>query len=161
MRILALDLALRTGWALWDGSSRTSGFKDLAVKYSEKQGHTFARFNRWLRAHEPAPDYVVYEQPFQMRNRSATEIVIGFATRVQEYCANRKIPVDTVNGSRLKKWTTGSGRAEKPEMVAAVVRRFRIESPAYDPLDHNEADAIALLEYTMAELLPVMEAASQ
>lgn len=155
MRILALDLALRTGWALWDGSSRTSGYTDFSVRYAEDQGHTFARFNRWLRKHDPAPEYVVHESTFgNMQNRGAVAIAIGFSTRVQEYCANRQIPLDSVNASRLKKWTTGNGRAKKPEMIEAVVRRFRVESPIWDPLDDNEADAIAILEYARAELVP-------
>lgn len=155
MRVLALDLALRTGWALWDGSSRTSGFYDFDVAWREDAGFKFRRFNRWLRAQYPRPEFVVYEQPFVMRSRDAAEIAMGFSTRVKEWCAGHQIPWDTVNGTRLKKWTTGNGRAEKPDMVAAVVRRWNVESPNYDPLDHNEADAIALLHYTLAELVPL------
>lgn len=161
MRILALDLALRVGWAAWDGSSRTHGFKDISVRWREDQGRTFARFNRWLRSHDPLPEFVVYESAFgNMQNRAAAEIALGFSTRVKEWCAIKSIPLDSVNASRLKKWTTGDGRAKKPEMIAAVVRRFRVENPIYDRLDDNEADAIAILEYARAELVP-MEAASQ
>src|SRR4029077_3203480 len=98
-------------------------------------------------------DLIVYEQPFEMRSGAAAEISLGFATRVQEFCARHGIEHQPVNGATLKKWTTGKGNAKKPAMIAAVLQRFGVPArpgsgrSADEQLDDNEADAIALLEY--------------
>jgi Holliday junction resolvasome RuvABC endonuclease subunit len=151
MRILTLDLATRTGWASWDGERRESGFVDFLTKRGESPGCRYIHFNRWLHATIEAvePELIVYEQPFVMRSGAAAEIALGLATRVQEACALRGIEHQPVNGSTLKKWVTGRGNAKKPDMVAAVIRRFYFVTE----LDDNEADAIALLEYTLANLV--------
>lgn len=169
MRILALDLATRTGFATWDGARRESGFVDFDVKRGESPGMRFVRFNRWLddvagrlgvdqRPRVLPFDIVFYEQPFVMRSGAAAEVSLGFATRVQEFCARYGIEHQPVNGSKLKKWTTGRGNAKKPDMVAAVCQRFFPkaweEGAKRFEIDDNEADAIALLEYAKAELVP-------
>lgn len=158
MNLLALDLATHTGWASWTGEDPArgragileSGVQVCDVKRGESPGMRYLRFRRWLEdlANLISPELVVYEQPFVMRSGAAAEISLGFATRVQELCALRAIDHQPINGSQLKKWTTGRGNAKKPEMVAAVSRRWKLVT------DDNEADAIALLQYARAELVP-------
>lgn len=163
MRVLALDLATRTGWAKWDGERRESGFVDFTPKRGESPGMRYVRFNAWLDMMIPdgrnygangiwkKPDLVVYEQAWGgMKSGAAAEVALGLATRVQELCAKRGVDHTTVNGSTLKKWTTGNGHAGKPRMVSAVNERF---GPPF-VTDDNESDAIALLEYAKAEILP-------
>lgn len=148
MKILTLDLATRTGFALWNGSSRESGFVVFDVKRGESPGMRFVRFTIWIDEMVKSlvnteGALVFYEQPFVMRSGAAAEISLGFATRVQEACARHGVNHQPVNGSTLKKWTTGKGNAKKPAMIAAVNERF---GPPF-VTDDNEADAIALLEY--------------
>lgn len=47
-----------------------------------------------------------------------------------------------VNVMTLKKWATGSGRADKQDMIRACVEKYR-----YHPLDDNAADACHLFHY--------------
>jgi Holliday junction resolvasome RuvABC endonuclease subunit len=149
MKILALDLATRTGWALGDSARYESGAETFDLRRGESPGMRYLRFSRWLDEVLTAElDLVVYEQPFIMRSGMAAEIALGFATRVQQRCAVVEVPHAAPNGMTLKKWTTGSGRAGKPEMLEAVARRWRRVD------DHNEADAVALLHYAFAELIP-------
>lgn len=165
MRILALDLGTRTGWALWDGTRRESGVQTFDVKRGESPGMRYLRFNRWLddvarvpwtRAPDPyrdqVVDLVVYEQTLARfaRGQGQTEIAVNLAGRVQEFCARYEIQHAAVWPATLKKWTTGKGNAKKPAVVAAVNERF---GPPF-VTDDNEADAIALLEYARAELVP-------
>lgn len=157
MKILALDLATRTGFATWDGTRRESGFVDFVTKRGESPGMRFVRFSRWIDEMvrvvigPDGPEGIVfYEQPFVMRSGAAAEISLGFATRVQEACAAHGVEHQPIGGSTLKKWTTGKGNAKKPAMIAAVNERF---GPPFVS-DDNEADAIALLEYARAELVP-------
>lgn len=149
MNLLALDLASKTGWASWTGQLE-SGVQAFDVRRGESPGMRYLRFRRWLEdmAQLVAPELVIYEQPFLMRSGHAAEIALGLATRVQELCALRAIEHQAINGSRLKKWTTGRGNAGKPEMMAAVAYKWKTVT------DDNEADAIALLYYARAELVP-------
>ena len=83
MRILALDLATKTGWALWDGARIESGVQDFSKKRGESNGMLFLNFNHWLSrivnatAGIPTPvDLLVYEQA-HYRGGAATEICVG------------------------------------------------------------------------------------
>lgn len=170
MNILALDLATHTGWAISEYGRRESGMQAFEVKRGESPGMRYLAFNRWLdglvfpaapsrgplpplssaeieRRMSPRVELIVYEQPFVMRSGAAAEISLGFATRVQEFCARHGIEHTTLNGMTLKKWTTGRGNAKKPEMVAAVQSRFK-----WTGTDDNEADAVALLHHTLETL---------
>lgn len=149
MNVLALDLATRTGWALSEDGRRESGMQAFEVKRGESPGMRFLAFNRWLDsvvfvAGARRVDLIVYEQPFVMRSGAAAEISLGFATRVQEFCARHGIEHTATNGMTLKKWTTGRGNAKKPDMVAAVRAKF-----GWTGDDDNEADAVALLHHTL------------
>lgn len=164
MNVFALDLGTRTGWALWDGFRLESGVQVFDVKRGESPGTRYLRFNRWLdgmvfaqatngqgieeSVGPPRVAVIVYEQPFVMRSGAAAEITLGFATRVQEFCARHHLDHLAVNGMTLKKWTTGKGNADKKAMLDAVTRRWRRVE------DHNEADAVALLYYAQAEVVP-------
>jgi crossover junction endodeoxyribonuclease RuvC len=150
VRLLALDLGTRTGWALLENGRVESGVETFDVKRGESPGMRYLNFNRWLEAivsvgHQP--DLIVYEQSHQ-RGGAATEVAAGFATRVQEFCARLAIEHAAVHTATLKKWTTGKGNADKAAMLAAVARRWgrRVDTD-------DEADAIALLEYARAELV--------
>ena len=163
MRILALDMATRTGWASWDGERRESGFVDFTVKRGESPGMRFIRFNRWLHDTLEAlePSLIVFEQAWGgMKSGAAAEVALGLSTRVQEACALRGIEHQPINGSTLKKWTTGRGNAKKPEMIEAVIRRFFSQGAPAVNMDDNEADAIALLEYTRAEIVAAIQSVS-
>lgn len=163
MNVLALDLATRTGWALMENGRLESGADSFEVGRGESPGMRFIKFNRWLEhlvfpasyehgtppIGEPRVRLIAYEQPFVMRSGAAAEIVLGFATRVQEFCARYAIEHTAVNGMRLKKWTTGRGNADKAAMLEAVTRRWRRVE------DHNEADAVALLYWALDEFKAV------
>ena len=46
MRILALDLATKTGWALWDGARIESGVQDFTKGRGESNGMLLLKFNK-------------------------------------------------------------------------------------------------------------------
>lgn len=155
MNLLALDLGTHTGWALWEDGRVESGVQAFELKRGESPGMRYVRFNRWLeemvrgRWQMFGSLGIVYEQPHQ-RGGAATEIAAGFSTHVQAFCARNQIEHAAIHSATLKKWTTGSGRASKDEMIVHVQARFT----AKRGLTNDEADAIALLHYARAELLP-------
>jgi Holliday junction resolvasome RuvABC endonuclease subunit len=159
VKILALDFGTRTGWALWNGQRRESGVQVFDVKRGESPGMRYLRFNRWLEeftgnTEEHGPDLIVYEQVLGRfaHGGAQTEIATGFATRVMEFCSRLNKQHTAVYASTLKKWATGKGNSKKPEMIRAAIERFGREA---DDLDDNEADAICLLEFAKAELVPM------
>lgn len=153
MRLLTLDLATRTGWAKrFSDGLVDSGVQDFSLSAGELPGYIYVRFDRWLYGvfESFEPDAVTVEAAWgHMKSGAAAKIALGFYTRVLERCALAGFAPYEVNGSTLKKWTTGKGNAEKPEMISAVNERF---GPPYIT-DDNEADAIALREYTLRELV--------
>ena len=155
MNVLALDLGTKTGWAVRYAGTEESGVQVFDVKRGESPGMRYLRFNRWLdEALRPTvpprnSTLLVYEQTHQ-RGGPATEVAAGFATRVQEFAAAHGLEHTAVHSATLKKWATGSGRAGKPEMVEAA-RRLQ---PGEEIIDDNHADAICLLHYALAELVP-------
>lgn len=163
MNILALDLGSRTGWALAIGKLRESGVQTFDVRRGESPGMRFIKFNTWLAeiaSVATTPTFgplglIVYEQTHH-RGGAATEVSAGFATRVQEFCAAHAIEHAAVHSATLKKWTTGSGRADKDSMLRAVVKRgwFPARGPTGFQGDDNEVDAVALLHYALATLTP-------
>lgn len=159
MNVLALDLGTRTGWALREHGRIESGVQVFDVKRGESPGMRYVRFNRWLEGFGQVTGYpgllVVYEQTHN-RGGAATEIAAGFATRVQEFCAAHGVEHAAVHSATLKKYVTGSGRAEKAMMYAELCSRGW-HQPAFDgkQVDDNEVDAICLLHYALAELVPV------
>jgi len=149
MNLLALDLATHTGWCLRENGALESGVETFDVKRGESAGMRYLRFRRWLEEMGPRAELIVYEQTIMTGPGSiAREIATGFATRVQEYCAEHEIEHAAVWASTLKKWTTGKGNADKAAMLEAVARRWRRVD------DHNEGDAVALLHYAEAEIVP-------
>ena len=154
MRILALDLGTRTGWAWYfspdhgEGSCGIeSGTQDFALGRGESPGMRFIRFRKWFddMLTEARPELVVYEQPHH-RGGAATEILVGMSTRVQELCALDRITVTNCHTGTLKKHATGSGRASKQDMIAAAERWWGKVTT-----DDNEADALCLLAWALEE----------
>jgi hypothetical protein len=164
--ILALDLGLSTGWALRHDGRIESGVQLFDLKRGESPGMRFVRFNAWLQAigsclqdaaAEGRLGLVAYEQPHHVGGH-ATQALLGYATRVEEYAARWQLQHCAVHSNTLKKWTTGSGRAGKVEMFEAAHRRgwlppgFLAARDLGDGLD-DEVDALALLHYVESEIV--------
>lgn len=152
MRILALDLATKTGWALQEADRVESGVQIFDVKRGESPGMRYVRFRRWLEEVGARAEIIVYEQTVSSPGRIAVEIADGFATRIQEYCAVRGIEHATVYPSTLKKFVTGKGNAKKPAMKESAQRRGWLD--AMTTGDDNEIDARCVLHYALAEIVP-------
>lgn len=149
MKILALDLATKTGWAFWDGARLESGVQDFTKQRGESNGMLFLKFNRWMGSFGQIaavtkyilPDLIIFEQAHH-RGGAATEIAVGLMTRVLEFCALHGIEHTALHSLSLKKWATGSGKADKQEMIQRAIQV--IGRPVKDD---NEADAILIADY--------------
>lgn len=148
MNILAIDCGSRCGFASLMNGRTESGVIEFALKRGESPGMRFILFNSWLHRILDLikPDLVVYEMAHQ-RGGFATEILIGMVTRIQEECLKKEIEYTSIHSMTLKKFATGSGKANKEIMLEKAKEKFKegIE-------DHNEADALWMLEYARKEI---------
>jgi Holliday junction resolvasome RuvABC endonuclease subunit len=144
MKILGLDQATTTGFAVAEGGAVVeSGTWELADRRrtGESRGMRYVRFRQALAevfGRHPDIRLIVHEQTL-LRGGAATEIANGLKALILETAVNKGVEVSCVHATELKKWATGSGRADKAAMVEACRRRS-----GRDPRDDNEADAILI-----------------
>ncbi len=147
--ILALDLGTTTGWAL-AGHDRLigGGSESFKPQRFEGGGMRYLRFKRWLTDIKQCADgidLVVYEEVRNHKGVDAAHIYGGFMAHLTAWCEHHQIPYQGVPVGTIKKHATGKGNAGKAEMVVAAKAR------GFDPVDDNHADALALLDWAMAQ----------
>lgn len=165
MRILALDLATKVGWAFSDGNGALiSGVQDCTVHHRESRGMLYVRFGGWLRgflAQQPV-DLIVYEQP-HLRGGGASTVCVGLETRVHEVHAESaaswqytavhgatalKVVLGSANPGGVKR---GAAKGARREANKAASTAWATAKLGRAPQDDNEADALMLLEWARVE----------
>jgi crossover junction endodeoxyribonuclease RuvC len=148
MRVLGVDPGLtRCGMGVIDGTAgrppvlaaadviRTPAGDDIAARLLALE----VEIDRWLA--EYRPDAVAVERVFSQHN---VRTVMGTAQAgaVAIVCAARRgLPVAMHTPSEVKAAVTGSGRADKAQVTAMVMRLLRMDDP---PRPADTADALAL-----------------
>src|SRR5215470_3706583 len=148
MRVLGVDPGLtRCGMGVIDGTVgkppvltaadviRTPAGQDIAARLLALE----VEIDRWLAEYEP--DAVAVERVFSQHN---VRTVMGTAQAgaVAIVCAARRgLPVALHTPSEVKAAVTGSGRADKAQVTAMVMRLLRLTDP---PRPADTADALAL-----------------
>src|SRR5262250_3842070 len=148
MRVLGVDPGLtRCGMGVIDGVAgkppalaaadviRTPAGADIAARLLALE----VEIDRWLAEYEP--DAVAVERVFSQHN---VRTVMGTAQAgaVAIVCAARRgLPVALHTPSEVKAAVTGSGRADKAQVTAMVMRLLRLTDP---PRPADTADALAL-----------------
>lgn len=145
---LALDLGTKTGWALGGADVPVvSGVQSFANDRFSGGGMRYLRFRRWLDeiagAHRLSR--VSFEEVRAHRGTDAAHVYGGLMGQLTAWCEEKALPYGAVPVGTIKRFATGKGNAGKPAMIAAV------ESWGFTPADDNEADALALLHYEMAQ----------
>ncbi len=145
---LALDLGTSTGWALRTPDSQiVSGTQSFKPGRFEGGGMRYLRFRGWLaELHASASIGVVYfEEVRRHAGVDAAHAYGGFLGTLTAWCEGQSIPYAGVPVATIKKHATGKGNADKAAMVAAM------QALGFTPADDNEADALALLRWALAQ----------
>lgn len=147
MNILAIDPGTSCGWAAYRDKLVESGVKEFSLGRGDSPGMRFLRFNAWFSEMVAVvkPSLVVFERP-HLRGGYATDLLVGFSTRIQERCAEAGINCEATHSATLKKQAAGSGRADKAAMMRVASRWAGREIT-----DDNEADALCMLSVAMNE----------
>ncbi len=147
--ILALDLGTTTGWALRGSDGHiTSGSESFRPQRFEGGGMRFLRFKRWLtelKAVTNGIDALHFEEVRRHVSTDAAHAYGGFLATLTAWCEHHQIPYQGVPVGTIKKHATGKGNAGKDEVIASVTAR------GHAPSDDNEADALALLHWAIAQ----------
>ena len=153
--VLALDIGTSTGWAITRQPGRIESGR-VMLRNGEREGERMHAFRRWLSETMTRVgdiDFVTWEDAFRQPG-IATQVHHRLVGVLLEFCERNRIGYLKVPTSTIKKFATGSGRADKPAMIAAAqAAGFRIRTDA-----HDEADALHLLRYVLAN--GVIEAAA-
>ncbi len=146
---LALDLGQITGWALRGADGLiTSGSVAFKPGRFESAGMVFLRFGRWLdEVHDLAAgiDELVFEEVRAHRGTAAAHWYGGLLAHLSAWAETRQVPYQGVPVGTIKRHVTGRGSASKDAVVAAV------RALGHQPADDNEADALALLHWALAQ----------
>ena len=148
MRILAIDPGTKCGWAL---SGVVSGTWDLGVQRHESGGMRFVRLRRHLEKLLPL-DLIVYEEVHRHLGTHAAHIYGGIIAIIQSFGEDHGIEFRGCPVGTLKKFSTGSGRANKDDMAGAAKRFF----PHAAIVDDNHADALCLLAWAWEKYAGVL-----
>ena len=143
---LALDLGSTTGWALeLPGGDKISGSQSFKPDRYSGAGMRFLRFRGWLdELHSTYPvDVLYYEEVRRHAGVDAAHCYGGFMAHLQAWAESSQVPYAGIPVGTIKKYATGKGNANKEAMMQAMIDK------GHRPVDDNEADAIALLYYSL------------
>jgi len=147
--ILALDLGTTTGWAtkLPDGCV-VSGTVSFRPGRYEGGGMRYLRFRSWLDEMQrtvPRLSAVYFEEVRRHAGTDAAHIYGGFLAHLSAWCEQRRLPYQGVPVGVIKRFATGKGNAGKDAVITAMTAR------GHRPADDNEADALAILHWALAQ----------
>ncbi len=145
--ILALDLGTTTGWAmaLADGGI-VSGTVSFRPSRYDGGGIRYLRFRAWLEGiaeDTPGIAAIHFEEVRRHLSTDAAHVHGGLLATLTAWCEQRSIAYQGVPVGTIKRHVTGRGNADKAAVMSAVRER------GYSPADDNEADAIAILLWTL------------
>lgn len=146
--ILAVDLGTTLGWALRFSGQAMSGTEHFKVGRFEGGGMRYLRFVRWLNdlwRFAGGPSIIYFEEVRRHRGVDAAHVYGGFLAQLTAWCEHHAVPYQGVPVGTIKKFATGKGNADKAAMIEAAKRW------GYQPEDDNEADALSLLHWAIAQ----------
>ena len=146
-KFLALDLATNVGWAVCANGVVTHGehsCKRIHGKKSqpdENPGAAYFKFRNFLTdsIHLHKPDALLTEYTGHFQSAPARDICCGFRGILLEVAARFGLPLYSYAPMTIKKRFCGTGKADKPMMMAEAKRL------GYDVAGPDETDAIAIL----------------
>jgi hypothetical protein len=145
--ILALDLGTTTGWAAQPAEGRIeSGNVSFRPSRYEGGGIRYLRFRAWLdtiAADLKQVSAIYFEEVRRHAGTDAAHIYGGLLATLTAWCEQHLVAYQGVPVGTIKRFIAGKGNADKTAVIAAVQAR------GFTPKDDNEADAIAILLWSI------------
>lgn len=145
--ILAIDFGTTTGFAIQLAGGRIeSGTVSFRPSRYDGGGMRYPRFRGWLDCIAPNATgigVVHYEEVRRHLSTDSAHVHGGLLATLTAWCEQHSIPYQGGPVSTIKRFITGKGNADKQSVINAV------RSRGFNPVDDNEADAIAILLWAM------------
>jgi Holliday junction resolvasome RuvABC endonuclease subunit len=145
--IIALDLGTNTGWAIREKQGYiTSGTVSFKQQRFEGGGMTYLRFKRWLtdfKATLGDVEAIYFEEVRAHKGVDAAHKYGGFLAHLTAWCEHHGIPYQGIPVGTIKKHITGKGNSSKELVIEAIKKK------GFMPIDDNEADSLALLDFVL------------
>lgn len=143
MKVLGIDQASHTGFAVLDGAKLT---QSGTVVFKGGLGSRLSGFQKWFRniVQTEVPELVVYEKP-HFRGYAATVSGAAMIGIMELACFEFGIATMPVHSATLKKSASGAGKANKAKMTDAANTLMDLKLRA--DINNDEADAIHLAVY--------------
>jgi Holliday junction resolvasome RuvABC endonuclease subunit len=144
MKILALDVATRTGWK----TDTAHGTWNFTPKKDESGGFRLVRFKAKLKemCELENIDLVTFERTSGF-HKNALIVQAELHGVLKIFCEENKINYRAFSAAEIKKFATGKGNANKDAMIQAAAMKY-----GYSGSDDNEADAIHIYYLTKDSL---------
>jgi crossover junction endodeoxyribonuclease RuvC len=107
----------------------------------------YLRFRGWFKELDTnldRIDCVLFEEVRGHRGTTAAQIFGGFLAHLTAWAEDNQTPYEGVRDGAIKRHITGKGNASQEEVIAAV------RAKGFSPVDDNDADALALLDWAIA-----------
>ena len=160
MRILALDLATTTGWALGEDHQAPAHGRFSLPSCGENYGVFAAEFWRWLAGrlvrHEPR--LVAYEKPIHLPTDKLHTVrrLYSLATVTEMVCVAKGVQVVSYGLDEIRTNFVGPLHRKRfpgrDNIKRAVIAECRARG--WNPNDDNDADALALLDLARVKHVP-------
>lgn len=138
--ILSIDLGTTIGWALLSEGKVVSGSYDMVPVPGEKFGVRVIKFRRFLNNFKQVRE-VYFEEVRRHEGTHAAHVYGALWGQLCAWCEENAIPYRGAEVAAIKKHVTGKGNAKKAVVIEAMKER------GFDPVDDNEADALAILSF--------------
>lgn len=143
MKILALDVATKTGWA----TDNAYGLWDFSLKRDESSGMRLIRFKSKLKEICALEEItmVVFEQVAGF-HKGAIIVAAELIGVLKSFCEESQIEYRSFAATAIKKWACGKGNAGKPLMIKAAQEKL-----GYPGDNDNVSDALWLFNLAKKE----------
>lgn len=165
MRILALDLATRSGWACGDAGETPQHGTFTLPSTGDDVGRFLFEFMRWLKGliatHEPRE--IVFEAPILPRETNIATLrkLYSLAGVTEVMALDAGIPCSEISAGEVRRAFLGQHyprKAQRDEIKRAVIAGCRMHG--WNPRDDNDADALATLHVALCARNPRFSAES-
>lgn len=147
--ILALDLATRTGWALWSPGALPEYGSIVFPGTGTGTGLFFAGYADWLTGHiEQGTGHVIFEGPIKpgpLSALQATRKTFGLIGITEGICHASDIRCDEANNTKWRSHFFGKGAGRRGALKQLCIEECRARG--FAPKNDDEADALGILDY--------------
>jgi len=126
LKILGIDHGTRTGYALLNNGELTK-YGSVNIR-GDSLGKKLIDFTNKMKIiiNYSKPDLIIFEKPNHRRNTKTTILLDGYYCVLNILAVEKQINVMSVHPTSMKKVITGTGKANKDDVVQKIIDDFNL-----------------------------------